>query len=193
MSIVTGRPELPLTSKAIIFVFITLIDITLVRYAEILKPSGPYPGIYLAVAFMIAFGLWFGVWGVIAAYIGCFIGSGLPLGLSLQANFLFSFADAVQVLIPLLAFRLLSSDESLSSLRDVGVYLIFGWLISNIIGGLWGSLSLFAAGVITMQEVQSIFTTWVLGNLFVTFLITTVVLIFVSPYIRKHGLYIKYL
>lgn len=193
MKIVNGSPELPRGKKFLLFIFITLIEITLVRYAEILKPSGPYPGIFLAITVIIAFALWFGVWGVFAAYIAGFIGAGIPLGLPLEMNLLFSFSDALQALIPLLAFRLLNADESLSSLRDVGVYLVFGWLLANIVGGLWGTFSVVAAGVIPMQQALSFFTSWVLGNLFVTFLVTTVLLIFISPYISRKGLYIKYL
>jgi hypothetical protein len=193
MDIVNGNTELSLSRKCILFILITLIEITLVRYAEILKPSGPYPGIFLAITVIIAFGLWFGLWGVIAAFIAGFIGAGIPLGLPLPMNLLFSFSDAIQALIPLLAFRLLNADESLSSLRDVGIYLVFGWLLANIAGGLWGTFSVVAAGVIPMQQAQSFFTSWVLGNLFVTFLVTTVLLIFISPYIREHGLYIRYL
>jgi hypothetical protein len=61
----------PKTKRIATFIFITLANILLARFAALtLSNVLGVVTFYFAVAFMIAFALWFGVWGAIAAYIG---------------------------------------------------------------------------------------------------------------------------
>ena len=154
----------------------------------------PAPGVitfYFAVAFMIAFTLWFGVWGAVAAYAGCVIGAGIPAGLPLSVNLRRSLADLWQVLIPLIAFARLRADVGLRTKRDFAIFLIFGWLLNNLAGAIWGAGTFVLSGQFPMSDFDGLFANWFLTNLIVTIIITPLLLRFVTPIIKKKGLFIK--
>jgi len=174
----------------LIFIVISLINISIAQIS--IFPSTPgFSTIYIAVAFMIPFALWFRGWGVLAAYIGCFVGAGLLSGLGLSINIFWSLADVWQVLIPLLAFLKLKGDIGLSEKRDLGIFLLFGLFLNNLVGALWGSSMLFLGGAILWAEFYPLFFNWFGGNMIVTILITPILLRFISPGLKKYGLDMK--
>jgi len=183
------KPSIAL--KIVIFALITLANILLARYAALsLSNVEGVVTFYFAVAFMIAFALWFGVWGAVAAYIGCLIGSGIPAGLPLQVNLYWSLADLWQVLVPLVAFWLLKADVGLRCKRDFAVFAVFGLFLNNLAGALWGSGMLVLGGNFSSADFASLFSNWFLGNLVVTVLITPLLLRFVTPFLKKKGLFV---
>ncbi|MGB8217687.1 MAG: hypothetical protein WCE94_10345 [Candidatus Methanoperedens sp.] len=162
------------------------------RYAVITWQIAPgVSGLYFAVAFMIAFSLWFGMWGAIAAYIGCFIGAGMSTGLSSGVNAYWSLADIWQVLIPLAAFRISGADAGLKTKRDFLIFLVFGVVLNNIVGAGWGASSLALGGVISWNNVPGVFVGWLIPNIIVTIVITPLLLRYITPYIKKSGLYVR--
>jgi len=179
-------------TRITIFVLITIASILLAQFAAL--TFSPEPGVitfYFAVAFMIAFTLWFGVWGAIAAYIGCVIGAGIPAGLPISVNLYWSLADLWQVLIPLVAFGLLKADATLKTKRGFAVFLIFGWLLNNLAGAIWGAGTFVLSGQFPMSDFNGLFANWFLTNLIVTIIITPLLLRFVTPIITKKGLLIE--
>jgi hypothetical protein len=169
----------------------TIIDSVLARYAYVTWPSAPgVSALYFAVAFMIPFALWFGAWGTIAAYLGCLIGAGIgtvPFGVNLY----WSLADLWQVLIPLLAFKRFHADINLKTKRDWLVYLVFGCLLNNLAGAVWGSVMMGVGGVSAWSEVPRTLGLWLAGNIIVTIVITTLLLRFATPYIEKWNLRVQ--
>ena len=162
------------------------------RFGVIARPIGlGCSGLYFSVAFMIAFALWFGGWGVIAAYLGCIIGAGMLGGMPLDVNLYWSLADVWQVLIPLAAFKAFSADVGLRTRRDFLVFLIFGWLLNNVVGAGWGASMLAIAGLASWTAVSEIFTGWLIGNLIVTIAITPLLLRGLTPRIQSAGLLVK--
>jgi hypothetical protein len=179
-------------TRIAIFVLITIATILLAKFAAV--NFSPAPGVivlYFAVAFMIAFTLWFGVWGAVAAYVGCVIGAGIPAGLPLSVNLYWSLADLWQVLIPLVAFARLKADVGLGTKRDFTVFLIFGWLLNNLAGAIWGAGMFVLSGQFPISDFNSLFANWFLTNLVVTIIISPLLLRFVTPIIKKKGLFIK--
>jgi hypothetical protein len=176
----------------LILVVTIIINILLARFAVITTPVAPgVAAIYIAVAFMIVFALWFGLWGAIAAYVGSFIGAGLLSGVPLDVNSYWSLADLWQVLIPLVAFRTLNANVGLKSKRDFLIFIIFGWILNNLVGAIWGSTTLILGGIALWNEFLGIFTGWFVGNLIVTIIITPLLLRFLTPFIKRYGLYVK--
>ncbi|HMA05989.1 MAG TPA: hypothetical protein VKO45_08705 [Methanomicrobiales archaeon] len=172
-----------------VFVAIVIANTLLSAFAVV--GAGIAPGIasfYLAVGFMIAFALWFGGWGVLAAYLGCILGAGLVAGVPGWLNPVWSLADLWQVLIPLAAFRAFHADVGLSTRRDFGIFLAFGWFANNLAGAAWGSVTLALGGVIPWGGVEAAFVSWLAGNLFMTMIITTLLLVFVTPRVREAGI-----
>jgi hypothetical protein len=175
-----------------IFIGLVIVNTLLAAFGEITTTVAPgVSAFYIAVAFMIAFALWFGGWGVLAAYLGCFIGAGLTGGVPPAVNLYWSLADVWQVLIPLAAFRALHADIGLSNARDFGIFLAFGWFLNNLAGAAWGAGTLAMGGVIPWAGVQATFTSWFMGNLLVTILITPPLLVLLTPGLRRAGLLVK--
>jgi len=175
-----------------ILIIITIINSLLSRYAVITWQIAPgVSGLYFAVAFMIAFSLWFGMWGAIAAYIGCFIGAGMSTGLQPGVNAYWSLADFWQVLIPLAAFRLSGADAGLTTKRDFFILLVFGVVLNNIAGAGWGAGTLANEGIISWNNVPGIFAGWLIPNIIVTVVITPLLLRYITPHIKKSGLYVR--
>ena len=175
----------------IILLVVAIINALLSHFAAVAWPSAPgIAALYFAVAFMIPFTLWFGAWGAIAAYAGCVIGVGL-FTMPLSVNLYWSLADLWQVLIPLVAFRRFHADVGLKTGRDFLIFLIFGWLLNNLAGAVWGSTMLSVGGISTWNSVPTTLVVWFAGNLIVTVVITTALLKYVTPYIAKPGLLVK--
>ncbi len=169
-----------------LFVAVTFVNIELARFAALSISN--VPGVvtfYFAVAFMVPFALWFGALGGVAAYVGCVIGSGIPAGLPWQVNLYWSLADLWQVLIPLLAFKILKADIGLRSKRDFGVFLLFGVVLNNLAGAAWGSVMFVLSGQFAYADFSGLFSNWFLGNMLVTVLIAPLLLRYITPALKK--------
>ncbi|WML67194.1 MAG: hypothetical protein METHP_00696 [Methanoregula sp. SKADARSKE-2] len=188
----------PTYSFVILTLVLIAINAILARLSVILLPLA-LPGgasgvsvIYFAVAFMILFTLWFGMYGAIAAYVGTLIGSGLLNPTLPQAVAVYwSIAGLLQVLIPLIAFRSLDADLSLENRRDGTILILFGVLINNVIGAIWGTYTLALGGVIMPSDTISVFSAWLLGNILVTIIIVPIVLSRVSGRVRRSKLFVR--
>lgn len=171
-----------------IFLFLTLVNSLLSRFAVVNFPVSPGPGVsglYFAVAFMIVFALWYGIWGALSAYLGCMVGAGILADMPLELNVVWSLADLWQVLIPLVAFVSLKADIRMRTGRDVAIFLVFGCFLNNLAGALWGSSILAMEGVIPWTDHFEVFQGWFIGNLITTLVLTPVMLRYVTPYIRQ--------
>jgi integral membrane sensor domain MASE1 len=188
----------PTYSFVILTLVLIAINTILARLSVITLPLALPSGasgvsvIYFAVAFMILLTLWFGMYGAISAYVGTLIGSGLlnpaiPPAVAVY----WSIAGLLQVLIPLIAFRSLDVDLRLENRRDGTILILFGVLINNIIGAIWGTYTLALGGVIMPSDTISVFSAWLLGNILVTIIIVPIVLSRVSGRIRRSKLFVK--
>jgi hypothetical protein len=184
----------PTYSFLILMLGLIIINTLLARFAVLALPFSGAPGVsslYIAIAFMILFTLWFGGYGAIAAYVGCFIGSGVLGGIPLSVNWYWSLSGLWQVVIPLVAFRLLQVDPALDKRRDLLVFVIFGLVLNNAFGALWGSVTLAIGHVIAWADVMPVFFAWAIGNVIVTALIVPLALRNLTIGIRKSKVFVK--
>jgi integral membrane sensor domain MASE1 len=188
----TGMQHPPIPIYLGLFFLLVCTNALLAKFAVFSFAVGPgISSFYIVVALMVVFALWFGMWGAIAAYAGCFIGAGLLSGIPVEVNLFWSLADFWQVLIPLVAFRYLLADAALRSRRDLAIVFVFGVLLNNLCGALWGSCTLALGGVIPWSGVVSTFTTWWLGNCIVCLILVPAILYFFTPIVRTHELFVK--
>jgi integral membrane sensor domain MASE1 len=176
-----------------IFLFLTLLNALLSRFAVVKSPLELAPGVsglYFAVSFMVVFALWYGIWGALSAYLGCMVGAGILANMPLKLNIVWSLADLWQVLIPLAAFAYFKADIGLKTKRDFVVFLVFGVFINNLVGALWGSYTLFLEGMITWAEFFTTFAGWFLGNIVVAIILVPFLLRYITPYIRQTRSYV---
>jgi len=184
----------PTYSFLVLTIGLIIINTLLARFAVLALPFAGAPGVsglYIAVAFMILFALWFGGYGAIAAYAGCFIGAGVLSGIPVQVNWYWSLAGLWQVLIPLVAFRMLNADLALSKRRDILIFVIFGVLVNNAFGTLWGTVTLAVGNMIAWAEVTPAFVAWCIGNIVVTAVIVPLALFYGTPRIQKTKIFVR--
>jgi hypothetical protein len=112
-------------------------------------------------------------------------------GMPLTANLYWSLADLWQVLIPLLAFIFSKVDAGLNTRKGLLFFLLFGWLLNNMAGAVWGSTMLAVGGVISPDGILKSFAGWFGGNLIVTIILTPALLKYATPLIAKSGLYVS--
>jgi len=184
----------PTYTFLLLLIALIIINTILARFVVLPSPFGG-PAItshlYVAVAFMILFALWFGAYGAVAAYVGCFIGAGLLSGIPPDVSVYWSLADLWQVLIPLVALRMLNVDLSLDKRRDIICFVIFGLLINNAFGAIWGAVMLALGNVIQWTEVMPAFIGWFAGNVILSVLIVPPALRHISPKIQKSKIFVK--
>jgi hypothetical protein len=184
----------PTYTFLLLLIALIIINTILARFVVLPSPFGG-PAItshlYVAVAFMILFALWFGAYGAVAAYVGCFIGAGLLSGIPPDVSVYWSLADLWQVLIPLVALRMLNVDLSLDKRRDIICFVIFGLLINNAFGAIWGAVMLALGNVIQWTEVMPAFIGWFAGNVILSVLIVPLTLRHISPKIQKSKIFVK--
>ncbi len=114
----------------------------------------------------------------------------IPAGLPLQVNLYWSLADVWQVLIPLVAFRMLKANAGLETKKDFAVFFVFAWLLNNLAGAVWGT-TMFVVNGQFASEFSSVFLNWFIGNLVVTALITPLLLRFGTPFLKKKKVLIE--
>ena len=186
------------TYSFVILTFVLILVSTLLAWLSVkLAPAaaGGVSLIYVAVAFMILFTLWFGAYGAIAAYGGTLLGAWLLASDSFKLHpeiaLLWAAAGLLQVLIPLVALRSLDFDLNLVSRRDWTLLLLFGVLINNIAGAVWGAWTLSLIPAIPPVAFGSVFATWLIGNMIVTILIVPVSLKLLTPRIERSKLFVR--
>ncbi|MCX6682884.1 MAG: hypothetical protein NTY71_07885 [Methanoregula sp.] len=184
----------PTYTFLLLLITLIIINTLLARFAVIALPFGGVPGVstlYFAVVFMILFTLWFGAYGAVAAYVGCFIGAGVLSGIPPEVSVYWSLADLWQVLIPLVALRMLNVDLSLEKRRDIIFFVVFGILINNAFGAVWGAVMLALGNVIQWTEVMPAFIGWFAGNVILTALIVPLALRHITPKIQKSKIFVR--
>jgi hypothetical protein len=193
------RSEVPLRGTVPVYLRIALFFLLVISNVLVAKyvvfSFSIAPGVsffYTVVALMIVTTLWFGMYGAIAAYAGCYIGAGILSGLPPDVSLYWSLADFWQVIIPLIAFRVLKADPSLRSTRDFGILVVFGILLNNVAGALWGSVALAIPGIIAWAEVPSVFFGWLVGNIVVCIALVPLALYFLTPSIKNHYLFVHH-
>jgi integral membrane sensor domain MASE1 len=188
----TGRRHPPFALYLGLFFLLACINALLAKFAVFSFAVGPgISSFYIVVALMVVFVLWFGMWGGIAAYAGCFIGAGVLSGIPPEVSLFWSFADFWQVIIPLAAFRMLHADPALKSRRDLIILLLFGVVLNNLVGAIWGSATLALGGVIPWSGIASAFSAWWLGNTIVCLVLLPVILWIFTPVVRNHELFVR--
>lgn len=187
-----GAARVPLFLYIALLFLLICLDALMAKFVVFSFTTGPGTSfLYIAAAVMIITTLWFGLYGAIAAYTGCWLGAGILCGLSPAVSLVKSVADLVQVLIPLFAFRLLGADVSLKNRRDLLILIVFGVVLNNLVGALWGTFTLLEAGSIATADLSEVFSGWVIGNIVASAVIVPFVLYFFTPVIRGHELFVR--
>lgn len=186
------RPSAPLSLHIALFFLLICINALVAKFVVFTFELAPGVSLfYIVISCMIAFTLWFGLWGAGAAYLGCVIGAGLLSDISPRVSLYWSVADLLQVLIPFFAFRYTGADIAITRRRDLFILIIFGVVLNNLVGAIWGSLTLIWGGAITFGNSIPTFTGWWIGNMIVCMILLPLILKIFTPMIRNHELFVS--
>lgn len=152
-------------------------------------PSG-VSMLFFAAAFMLVFTLWFGMYGAVSSYVGSFIGTGLLSGLPITTSLYFALAAFLQVIIPLIAFRIFDVNVGMETQRDLFHLVLWGVILGNVIGAAWGSVALAIAGN-GWSNLMTVFGAWLIGNIIVTIIISPLLLRHCTPAVEKSKVFVK--
>ncbi|HNX18331.1 MAG TPA: hypothetical protein PKM50_08425 [Methanoregula sp.] len=186
----------PTYSFLILVIGLILINTVLswlsVQFSRLICPGLPagVSMLFFAAAFMLVFTLWFGMYGALSAYVGSFIGTGLLSGMSITTSLYFALATFLQVVIPLIAFRIFDVRVGMESGRDLFHLVLWGVVLGNVIGAAWGSVALAIAGN-NWSNIMPVFGTWLIGNIIVTIIICPLVLGHLTPRVEKSKVFVK--
>jgi len=133
------------------FAFATAIAYVLGVVSSLIFPVLGAPGVsglYVAAAIYVPLGVWMGMWGALAGYISCFFLGLYPSGYSPLQSFVWSWADFIEALVPLLIFKAFRAEPDFTVRRPraarlmvllitVGSVLL---LIGIVVQVLWGKV-----------------------------------------------------
>lgn len=151
--------------------------------------------LFVAIGFGIPFAIWFGVWGLLIGYIGSFLGAGLLSGLPVAVALPFALVDIIQFGVPLIAYRTLSKRFGVHPLgKDVYsgkgfvFFLIFGVVLPNGLGALYGITILLLVGFVPPDAWGIAVIGWWIGNMVISAIVAPILLSTVTPIIERYGL-----
>lgn len=245
----------------VLFAFATAVSYVLAVISSLIFPVLGAPGVsalYIAAAIYVPLGIWMGLWGCLAGYISCFFLGLYPSGYTLVQSFIWSWADFIEALIPLLIFKALMVDpdftakrpraakllplfiasgtailfigvtiqvlwgatygEPFTTIYAASVYLglalacigiVLGliaghartWIayILGVVGASFGS-GIWGAGTLTLWNLPPplpaelfwpVFVGWVVGDLIVLSVISTALLVALTPVFKRTGLLVR--
>lgn len=107
-------------------------------------------------------------------------------GISVPISMLYIPANFAQGMIPAWAFRRFKADPALRTRRDYLIWTVWGVLIANLVGSLWGSAML--AFVIQAIPPSAWFFTWLgwfIGNSIPSWILGVILLKSLSPLVVR--------
>ena len=87
---------------------------------------------------------------------------------------------------------MLDSDIHLRKPRDIVIFVIFGILLNNAFGALWGTVTLALGNEIAWAQVSPAFFAWFAGNVIITALIVPLALRYVTPKIERSRVFVRH-
>ncbi|MCI4459916.1 MAG: hypothetical protein JHC13_03345 [Acidilobus sp.] len=159
-----GVPRRRVTWMHIVtFAFATAIAYVLGVVSSLIFPVLGAPGVsglYVAAAIYVPLGVWMGLWGALAGYISCFFLGLYPSGYSPLQSFVWSWADFIEALVPLLIFKALRAEPDFTVRRPraarlmvllitVGSVLLLIGIVVQVLWGRYGApfTTFYAASV----------------------------------------------
>ncbi len=149
-----SNPSRPITWMHLVsFALATALSYVLGVVSSLFFPVLGAPGVtalYVAAAIYVPLAIWMGMWGVLAGYVSCFFLGLWPSGYSPLLSSVWSVADFLEALVPLLFFRLLRVDPDFTVRRptaaklfrplvSIGVaLLVIGIIVQICFGSIYG-------------------------------------------------------
>ncbi len=155
--------------------------------------AGIAPGIsaiYPSIAFQEAFGIWFGPWGVIGTYIGTLI-SKLIQGMPAPIAPVFNIANAINALVPYLAWRAFKLNPALRGKKEWIALVPFFFIIPNFIANVVAIPILIWFLGVPASSYWPIFVSAYSADLLSLLVLGVPLLLLVSPVIKRTRFWVR--
>ena len=161
-------------------------------FGSLAVPLGFVTAFWPGQALQATGGIWFGVWGGgIAAVVFPFFSNAIA-GISVPISALYIPANLVQGMIPAWGFRRFNADPRLNTKRDWTVFAVWGALVPNLLGSLWGSFALaFIIEAVPVSAWLVMWAGWFFGNTIPSFILGAILLKSLSPLIIRTRVFCK--
>ena len=152
-------------------------------------------GLFIAMGFGVPFAMWFGGWGMVMGFIGTTIGAGVLAGLPLPISMAFGVGDIILFGSLLLLYRGLSKRFGVDPIgKDVFTrkgfifFFIVAANIPHILGSVYGTALLYAAGFVPQNMIAVTFLAMWVGNIIVVTIVAPILLRLLGPVVERMGL-----
>ena len=167
------------------------IGIVVGTFGSLAVPIGFVSAFWPGQAVQAAGSIWFGAWGVIAGAVFPVISNTISGSAPLPVSIAYLPGNAVQAGLGALAFKRLNAHPALKTRRDWIIWIVFGVLIANFFGSLWGSGVLLFFDMITIEAWPIVWVGWWVGNSIPSLIFGSILLKFVSPVIIDSKAFVK--
>lgn len=167
------------------------IGIVVGTFGSLAIPIGFVSAFWPGQAVQAVGGAWFGGWGVLASALFPFISNSISGSAPLPVSFAYLPANIVQGLCAAWAFRAFKADPRLTTVQDWVIWIVFGVILANLLGSLWGSYMLVVFGLITAQAWFVTWAGWFVGNTIPSIILGSILLKYVSPLVIRSKAFVK--
>jgi len=143
-----------------------------------------------AIAVQNVGGIWFGGWGALAAALFPIISNGIA-GTPIYVSLAYIPGNAMQAIVPMLAFRMFKADPALKGVKDYVIF-ILSIAIGDLCGALWAPLVVLKGfGLLTAKSVPFFIFTWFAGNFIPGIIFGIILLKALSAIVVKSNSFVK--
>lgn len=186
-----GEVRKPGLQHLVMTALFTGIGIVVGTFGSLAIPIGYITAFWPGQAIQTVGGIWFGAWGGIAGAAFPLISNSIAGSAPLIVSLAYVPGNLAQSVVGGIAFRLFKADPRLRSGKDWTVFTVFGIIVSNLIGALWGSAVLLMFDLITPGAFLVTFIGWFLGNSIASWVLGVVMLKFISPIVLRSKSFVK--
>ena len=186
-----GEIRRPGLSQFVMMALFTGIGVVIGTFGSIAVPVGFVAAFWPGQAIQSVGSIWYGMWGGIAAFVFPLISNSIAGSAPLVVSLCYIPGNFAQGIIAGWAFRSFHADPRLRSAKDWVMFAIFGTILPNFIGALWGTLILRVFNMVTPAAFMVTFLGWFIGNAPTSFILGVIMLKFISPIVLKTKAFCK--
>ncbi|WOP19615.1 MASE1 domain-containing protein [Raineyella sp. LH-20] len=186
-----GEVRKPGLQHFVMTALFTGIGVVVGTFGSLAIPLGYITAFWPGQAIQTVGGIWYGGWGGIAGAVFPLISNAISGSAPLPVSLAYLPGNLAQAIVGGLAFRMLKADPRLRSGKDWVVFTVFGIVLSNVIGALWGAGVLVAFSLISPDAFVVTFIGWFLGNSIASWVLGVVMLKFISPIVLRSRAFVK--
>lgn len=186
-----GEVRKPGLSHFVMMALFTGIGVVVGTFGSLAIPLGYVTAFWPGQAIQAVGSIWYGAWGGLSSFIFPIISNAISGSAPLPVSLAYIPGNLAQGIIAGWAFRQFAGDPRLRSVKDWGLFLGFGIIVSNIIGAGWGSSVLRMFGLIAPDAQLTVFIGWFIGNSVASAILGAVMLKFISPIVMKTKTFCK--